>query len=207
MNLGFRRTPATRILMILIIIVFAVEVLMNGLDNENVLIAMGAIVHGTLQNGQYWRLVAAMFLHVGWLHVALNLWALYQLGSLYEAMFGTGRFVFIYFATGIVASVASAMHVQGASAGASGAIFGILGAFIFSIRRSPVWRREAWTRGLMKQLIFWAVVNLVIGYRVPQIDNWAHMGGMVSGLLLGLLPHRVPPPPPREAVIDTTPTV
>jgi rhomboid protease GluP len=207
MNLGLRRTPATRILMILIIIVFAVEVLMNGLDNENVLIMMGAIVHGTLQNGQYWRLVAAMFLHVGWLHVTLNLWALYQLGSLYEAMFGTGRFVFIYFATGIVASVASAMHVQGASAGASGAIFGILGALIFSIRRSPVWRHEAWTRGLVRQLTFWAVVNLAIGFTFPLIDNWAHIGGMVSGLLLGLLPHRVPPPPPREAIIDTTPTV
>jgi rhomboid protease GluP len=203
MNLGFSRTPATRTLMIVIAGIFALQVLSGSLRDEQVLIGLGAIIPGIFQSGDYWRLVAAMFLHAGWLHVALNLWALYQLGSLYEAMFGSLRFTFIYFASGLAASIASALHVQGASVGASGAIFGILGAFIFSILRSPQWRHQRWARSLLNQLIFWAVLNLIIGFTVPMIDNYAHIGGLLTGLLLGLIPHRVPPPPPSEAIIDT----
>src|SRR5260370_31408884 len=120
-------------------------------------------------------------------------------------MFGTRRFLTIYFIAGIFASVCSAMRMEllqinGAGVGASGAIFGILGAFIFSIRRSPRYRHQPWTKSLISQLIFWIVVNIAIGFSVKMIDNTAHITGLVAGLLLGLLPQRVPPSPPRDMV-------
>jgi rhomboid protease GluP len=94
------------------------------------------------------------------------------------------------------------MYPHGPAVGASGAIFGILGALIFSVRRSPQYRHQPWTKGLISQLVFWIAVNIVIGFSVPFIDNAAHIAGLVTGLLLGLLPHRVPPLPPRDMVID-----
>jgi rhomboid protease GluP len=197
-----RKAPVTMALLIIIAIVFAFEVLTRAYDSDATMIAMGAIVPGLVQRGELWRLITSMFLHGGWLHWAANSWALYQLGTLYEVLFGWKRFTLIYFVTGIIAGLASSMYNHGPAVGASGAIFGILGAFIFSIRRSPVYRHQPWTRSLIGQLVFWIVVNIIIGYSLPFIDNVAHIGGLVSGLLLGLIPHRVPPPPPRESVID-----
>jgi len=212
-----RRSPATQTLLVLIAIVFAFEMILGGPRpqvgtnffvadvSSAVLVNFGAIIGGTLAGHEYWRLFAAMFLHASVLHWAVNSWALYQLGTLYEVLFGSKRFILIYLATGLCASIASAVHVgtgNGASVGASGAIFGILGAFIFSIFRSPLYRHQPWTRGLIGQFVFWIVVNIAIGYSLPFIDNVAHIGGLVSGLILGLIPHRVPPPPPRESVID-----
>src|SRR5207237_3961483 len=103
--------------------------------------------------------------------------------------------------TGIIASAASSLtgHL---SVGASGAIFGVAGALIFSILRSPRYRHERWLRGIVTQLVVLLPANLLVGAFIPVIDNTAHLGGLASGLLLGLLPHREPPPPPGEQVID-----
>ena len=200
-----KNAPVTTALLIIITIVFALEWISGALQNEDALIAMGAIVPGMMHFGQYWRAVAAMFLHANLLHWAANSWALFQLGSLYEVMFGSARFAAIYFTTGIIASIASSMVSTGPAVGASGAILGILGAFFFSIKRSPVWRHERWTKSLLNQLLFWAGLNLVLGFEVKNIDNTAHIAGLLSGLILGLLPHRVPPPPPSSHVVDVTP--
>jgi rhomboid protease GluP len=196
-----RRAPVTMMLLVVIAIVFGFEVMVDPTFSENSMIRLGAIMPWPM-HGQYWRLVAAMFLHGGWLHWAVNSWALYQLGMLYESLFGSPRFALIYFASGLCASIASSLAGHGPAVGASGAIFGILGAFIFSIRRSPQYRHQPWTRGLIGQLIFWIVVNIGIGLYFPFIDNVAHMAGLATGLLLGFLPHRVPPAPPRDLVID-----
>jgi rhomboid protease GluP len=196
------RSPITAALLAIITIVFIFEWMTGALWNDELIVQMGAIVPGMLARGEYWRIVAAMFLHGNVLHWAANCWALYQLGSLYEAMFGSGRFALVYFVSGACASIASSLFVRGASVGASGAILGILGAFIFSIRRSPQWRHEPWTKSLLSQLMFWAVLNIALGFSVAYIDNVAHIAGLVSGLLLGLIPHRVPPPPPASRVID-----
>jgi rhomboid protease GluP len=210
--LSFSRSPVTTTLLVAIGAVFAFE-WVNGalLESSDALVTMGAIIPGLLERHEYWRLVAAMFLHANVLHVATNAWALYQLGSLYESMFGSWRFAGIYVAAGICASIASAVridimfssqHIAGASVGASGAIFGILGAFIFSIRRSPQWRHQPWTKGLISQLVFMMMINLVLGFSIKMIDNTAHIAGLVVGLLLGFLPHRVPPPPPSQTIVD-----
>lgn len=200
-----KNAPVTTALLVIITIVFVVEWLKGAPQNEEVLINMGAIMPGMVRFGQPWRALTGMFLHANLLHWAANSWALFQLGSLYEVMFGSRRFAAIYFATGIIASIASSMVSTGPAVGASGAILGILGAFFFSIKRSPVWRHERWTKSLLNQLLFWAGLNLVLGFEVKNIDNTAHIAGLVSGVLLGLIPHRVPPPPPSSRVVDVTP--
>ncbi|HEX9407505.1 MAG TPA: rhomboid family intramembrane serine protease [Thermoanaerobaculia bacterium] len=200
-----RFTPVTAALLVIITIIFGYEAATGAYFSDQRMVDLGAIVPGLLERGEYWRLIAAMFLHGGWLHWFLNSWALYQLGTLYETLFGSARFALIYFVSGICASLASSLYEHGPAVGASGAIFGILGAFIFSIRRSPQYRHQPWTKSLIGQLVFWIVVNIVIGFSVKFIDNAAHIAGLVTGLLLGFLPHRVPPPPPRDVVIDVTP--
>jgi rhomboid protease GluP len=211
--MSLRRSPVTAGLLITIATVFVFEIMGGAMKHDPVLANavlanMGAIVPGLFPRHEYWRLLAAMFLHAGWLHVLSNSWALYQLGGLYELMFGSARFTAIYFISGICASVASAIHLQHASnlsVGASGAVFGVLGAFIFSIRRSPQWRHEPWTKSLLSQLVFWIVVNLALGASIEVIDNTAHVAGLIVGLILGFIPHRVPPPPPNARVIDVMP--
>ena len=203
MRIGLSRAPFTAALLIAIAIVWFAE-----LADAQSMLEKGAIVTGMLREGQYHRLLTGMFLHGGWMHWLANSWTLYQLGMLYEAMFGSRRFGLVYFASGLVASLASAVRLEmaampGASVGASGAILGILGAFFFSIRRSPQWRHQPWTKSLLNQLMFWGFLNLAIGFSAPNlIDNTAHVAGLVTGLLLGFIPHRVPPPPPGDSVVD-----
>ena len=209
-----RGTPATAFLIVAILIGFGIEVVTDAWRNPDVLADLGAILsYRILVEHEYWRLVSAMFLHGDGtiqgtlLHLLLNLWALFQLGTLYEMMFGTRRFVWIYFITGIVASITSMVVTGGPSVGASGAIFGLLGAFIFSVRRSPRWRHDRIARSVVKQCVFWAVANIVVLSQIPKIDNAAHIGGLVSGLIHGLVwPQPAPPPrPPAEALIDVLP--
>lgn len=205
MRFKMSRTPASFALLGIITAVFILEFAVGAIENQAKLQAMGAITPDTIQRGEYWRLLAAMFLHATALHWAANSWTLYQLGSLYESMFGSQRFLVVYFVTGIAASAASAMFTNAISVGASGAILGILGAFIFSILRSPIWRHEPWTKSLISQLAFWALLNIALGFTVDYIDNVAHIAGLTTGLLLGLVPHRVPPPPANSRVIDVEP--
>ena len=196
-----RRSPATSVLIAVNLIAFGLEVV--GFPLTPLFANYGPLV----RQGEFWRLLTAMFLHAGLLHLMVNLFALFQLGRLFELMFGTRRFLFIYFATGLVASLASAWWNVVPSVGASGAIFGILGAFIFSIRRSPRFRNNPIARNIAAQGVFWIIANLVITWTVPEIDKAGHVGGLVAGLLLGaLLPHKPqPPPPPKEVVIDVRP--
>jgi rhomboid protease GluP len=212
MNHRHPSSPATLLLMGAILVGFGIEIYTGAWRDWRTLAELGAIVQPyVIHDGEYWRLLTAMFLHGDGtirgdlLHLGMNLYALWQLGRLYEMMFGTRRFVLIYFVSGIAASITSLLHDAGASVGASGAIFGILGAFIFSIRRSPRWRNERWARSVVQQLMFWMIANIVIGFMIPQIDMAAHIGGLVTGLILGAtLPQKEPPLPPSQAVIDVS---
>ena len=207
MRYRLSRSPATAALLAIIIIVFFFEWMTGAIWDDATLVQMGSImpISYIVANGEYWRWFTGMFLHGGFVHLAANCWALYQLGMLFEVMFGTPRFLLVYFVTGLCASIASSWFTHGPSVGASGAILGILGAFIFSIRRSPQWRHEPWTKSLLSQLIFWAILNIVLGFSITYIDNAAHIAGLATGLLMGFLPHRVPPPPPSRGVIDVRP--
>jgi len=208
-----RRSPGTTALFVAILIAFGIEIVTGAWQNGFVLTELGAIErYRILHDGQWWRLVSAMFLHGDGtikgtlLHLAVNLWALFQLGTMYEVMFGTRRFLWTYFVSGIVASITSMIVTGGPSVGASGAIFGLLGAFVFSVRRSPMWRHNPVAKRIAQQCIFWIVLNIAVTSQMPQIDNAAHIGGLIAGLILGYaIPHRMPPPPPAQVVVDVMP--
>lgn len=182
-----RRTPVTTVLLVSIGAMFLAEKLLGGSTNEYALVTLGANVPPLVRAGQYWRLVASMFLHIGFLHLAVNGWALYQLGSLFEILLGSVPLLLVYFVSGIAGSIATVMFTHAdLSAGASGAIFGLMGALIaFLLKRRDVLTPAA--RSLLMQLVGWAVLNVVLGFSIPGIDNAAHLGGFAAGLLLGLV--------------------
>lgn len=181
-----RRTPVTTVLLIAIWALFVVETFKGGSTSERVLVDLGANVPQLVLAGQYWRLVASMFLHIGLVHVLVNSWALYQLGSLFEILLGSFSLVVVYFLSGIAGSVASVMFIHAdLSAGASGAIFGVMGALIsFLLKRREMLTPQA--RSLLMQLLLWAGINVFLGFSIPGIDNAAHLGGAAAGFLLGL---------------------
>jgi rhomboid protease GluP len=182
-----RRTPVTTVLLVLIGAMFLAEQLLGGSTNESTLVTLGANVPPLVREGQYWRLVASMFLHIGFLHLAVNGWALYQLGALFEILLGSLPMLLVYFVSGIAGSISTVMFTHaGLSAGASGAIFGLMGALIaFLLKRRDILTPAA--RSLLMQLVGWAVLNVVLGFSIPGIDNAAHLGGFAAGLLLGLV--------------------
>lgn len=193
-----RRTPVTVLLLVAIAAGYVLQ-LVSG----DALTAAGANYGPAIRAGEYWRLVTSMFLHGGLLHLALNGWALFQLGSLLELLMGPRRMLLVYFVTGIAGSLASATFTQAPSVGASGAIFGLLGALIaFLLRRRGTLTPQG--KSILMQLVGWAAINVFLGISSnaapggPQIDNSAHFGGGAAGLLLGFLlpePRRTLPAP------------
>lgn len=186
-----RRTPVTTVLLVAIALVF-----LGDLGTGSQLTRLGADEPTLVfQYGQWWRPLTSMFLHAGWLHLLLNGWALYQLGSLFEILIGSSRMLTVYLISGLAGSLASLLWTRGASVGASGAIFGLMGALIAFLLR----RREMLTpfaKSLLGQLVLWAGINVYIGFSMPGIDNGAHLGGFAMGLLLGFL-LKGPEPRPR----------
>lgn len=142
--------------------------------------------------GQLWRLITPMFLHLPFnpgntfslLHIGFNSYVLYSYGPNVEQAFGTVRFVAMYLVAGFVASAAS--YTLGAcdtpSLGASGAIFGVVGILIVYLYRR---RTSALFAGYLRSMMIFVALNLVIGFTIAGIDNYAHMGGLVGGVLLG----------------------
>ena len=138
--------------------------------------------------GQWWRLFTSMFVHVGILHFALNMWCLWDLGALAEKLYGKWTFLGIYILTGIAGSIASiAWRPIGVSAGASGAIFGIAGALIAGFKLGEFAMPRAMVQASLRSVIAFAGYNLVLGSVSARTDNAAHIGGLVAGLLCGAL--------------------
>jgi membrane associated rhomboid family serine protease len=163
---------------------FLGNVLSNS-ENADVLVAYGAKYNQAILEGQYWRFVTPVFLHANLLHVGLNMLNLIVVGVFVERIFGHLRFLLIYLVTGVISVIASFYFApQEISVGASGAIFGLVGAysiFVFAHRR-------AFRHGgipALSWLVFIIGLNLGIGLIIPNIDNYAHVGGFVSGCLLG----------------------
>ena len=147
----------------------------------------GAITYLDINNGDYWRLFSAIFVHVGAGHLAVNCLSLLIMGGLLEKLVGHSRFSFIYIGSGISGSSFSYLMIPflGVGAGASGAIFGCVGALAgyFIVNRKSM--GEMGKQNLNAVLIL-AGINFAFGYIVPGIDNWAHLGGFIAGVILGI---------------------
>jgi membrane associated rhomboid family serine protease len=154
-------------------------------DFNSRLVRWGALQPGRIAlYHEYWRLVTAMFLHGGLLHIGLNMYVLWVLGTVIEPAYGPRRFLAIYLVSGLFGSVASFLFSSPfvTGVGASGAIFGLLGAWVaYNLRRrgSPVASAQ------LRWALFWIGINLVIGFSFSGIDNLAHLGGLVGGLAAG----------------------
>jgi membrane associated rhomboid family serine protease/Flp pilus assembly protein TadD len=179
--------------------VFIAMVLASGpsLDfTGQVMIRFGANYGPVTLSGQWWRLVTYMFLHGGLLHIAFNMWCLWDLGALAESLYGRWTFGAIYLITGIGGGLASiAWNPSVLSVGASGAIFGLAGALIASFYLGEFSLPKIAIGGTLRSLLIFAGFNLFFGGVVGGIDNACHIGGLVSGLILGALIARLAPDP------------
>lgn len=152
-----------------------------------VLYLLGAKYGPAIDAGQYWRFITPVFLHGGLIHLAFNSYALYIMGPQAERLFGTWRFLAIYLLAGFAGVLGSYIHSPGLSIGASGAIFGLIGALaaFFYVVRSLIGAEAS--RQQLNQLIGLAVVNLLFGFIMPTIDNAAHIGGLLAGTVAGYI--------------------
>lgn len=151
------------------------------------LINWGADYKPLTTGGEWWRLFTSMFIHIGIVHLLFNMYALFQAGNYLEPMLGRSRFVVAYLCTGVLASLCS-MWWHGdeiISAGASGAIFGLYGMFLALLTTKLI--PQSVRRGLLQSIGVFVVYNLVRGAGSTGVDNSAHLGGLISGLLIGYL--------------------
>lgn len=158
------------------------------------LINWGANFGPLTLSGQWWRLLSAVFVHIGLIHFAFNMWCLWDLGMLAEGLYGRWTFASIYLLTGIAASLTTiAWSPLRVSAGASGAIFGIAGALIASLKLGEFAVPAEQIRGVLRSVVLFAVYNLAFGAISARTDNSAHIGGFVCGLALGALTAKIAP--------------
>jgi membrane associated rhomboid family serine protease/tetratricopeptide (TPR) repeat protein len=165
---------------------FAATWAAGGTEEPAVLALYGAKVVPLIEAGEYWRVVSSAFLHIGPVHLLLNLYALYLLGAFVERAYGIRRALAIYTAGAAAGGCASTLLSPTLSAGASGAIFGLLGVtllFGFRNRRrlSPESQRMFWS-----WLLPFFILSIVLSFLSNIIDNWAHLGGLVGGVLAAL---------------------
>jgi membrane associated rhomboid family serine protease len=152
-----------------------------------VLVKFGAKDLPLIAQGEYWRLATPVFVHIGLLHFIFNSMGLYYIGSHLESLIGAGWFLAVYLLSGIFGNIASVFFSVAVSAGASGALFGLLGSGVM-LERLVGHRIEKLTgrKPQRSAYLSMAVVNIAFGLIVPGIDNAAHLGGLVGGLLLTL---------------------
>ena len=185
---GGERTPlATYVLLVANLVVFAAATRAGGTENPDVLRDFGALFGPLVAEGQYWRLFTAMFLHIGIPHLVMNGLSLFIFGRVVEQVFGHARFLVTYVLAGLAGSIASYASSPGVpAAGASGAIFGILGALVaYFVVQQEVFGKLGQRQ--LTSLLFLAAINLVYGLTNAEVDNWAHIGGFVAGIILGLV--------------------
>ena len=168
-----KQSPLTIILIVLCLGLYIPDLLGMNLSSY---MAVGS---GSLQT-EPWTLITAMFAHGSLMHLVFNMISLWYMGSMLESMQGTPRFALLYFASGIVGNVAFALFANGYAVGASGASFGLMGAFIVLV---IAMRKEAAMRSMLSGLAAMVVLNIINSFR-PGIALEAHFGGLATGVLL-----------------------
>ena len=163
----------------------------GGLSSEQALLDHGALLGvACTHRGEWWRIVTGGFLHGGFLHIALNMFALYQVGNVTEVLFGRPRYLLLYAISLVGAGLAVVFFAPNdVTVGASGAIFGLFGALV-----AVGLRLGSRGRSLIGQVLPVILINLVFTFSVPNISAAGHVGGLITGLLAGLVLYMVPPP-------------
>ncbi|WP_455677267.1 rhomboid family intramembrane serine protease [Pseudoscardovia suis] len=185
--------PVTFGLIAVNVIVFVIETLAGGSTSLPVALRFGAMTVRDLQRGQWWRLFTSMFVHFGFVHLICNMMSLYYLGEVLEqsmesSIISGSQFVFIvYICAGLLGNLLTWAVQQGqrqynvVSAGASGAICGLLGVYV-AMLMVPVLRDYMNVQGIIANV----VLCLAPGMTNKSINMWAHLGGLIAGFLLGM---------------------
>ena len=181
---SFKKPIVTYSLIFICILVFILMyVLGNGSTDNYTLLVFGANVDTLTKNGDYYRLFTSMFLHIGILHLLCNMYSLYIIGKEVENVFGKVKYLIIYLLSGIAGSILSlAFNHNTICAGASGAIFGLLGALLYFGYYYRTYLGVTLTRSIIPVI----VLNLIIGFTSSGIDNAAHIGGLVGGIVTAM---------------------
>lgn len=179
----------TYIILGITVVIFLLQLASESLTGDDLLFYFGGKINQFIIAGEYWRLFTPIFLHADLTHLGSNMLSLAIFGSRVESLFGHRRFLLIYFIAGIAGTVASFIFSINPSLGASGAIFGIIGAFtlyLYTNRQNFGGRGSAYFRDMLILI----GINLFVSFR-PGIDLWGHIGGLIGGAILGLViaPH------------------
>jgi rhomboid protease GluP len=182
LRLPSHRVWVTYVLLGLLAVVFLAQLAFDQLGLRDLVLALGAKENTLIAHGEYWRLLTAVFIHASLLHFGFNAYALYNLGREVERFSGPVRMALIFLFSGLSGTVFSLIFNPSPSVGASGAIFGLIGAMgVFLYRHRRILGDGG--RRALQNLILIALVNFAIGLQ-GRIDNWAHLGGLLGGVAL-----------------------
>ena len=181
---SYKQPIVTYIIMAICIILFILMELSGGSTNSHTLLKYGANLDVLVKNGEYYRLFTCIFLHIGIMHLLCNMYSLYIIGREVENLFGKIKYIIIFILSGIFGSIMSLAFTHNTiSAGASGAIFGLLGALLYFGMHYRTYLGEAIKRSIIPII----VINLIIGFFAEGIDLAAHIGGLVGGVLVAMM--------------------
>lgn len=180
-----RKPIATYALILINVIVFILMYLLgNGSENTQTLINFGANYVVLTKAGEYYRIITSAFLHIGIFHLLINMYSLYIVGTQVEYFYGKVKYLIIYFFSAIMGSLftVALSSANTVAAGASGAIFGLLGSILYF----GVKYRGYIGNSLINQIVPVVILNLIIGFTTPGIGNAAHIGGLIGGYLISM---------------------
>jgi len=181
-----RLPPVTLTLIAVMVAVFVWEMLGGVLKSEEAIVAGGALVRARILAGEIWRLMSSVLLHASPQHLLGNIVALYITGMTLEHLAGKKQALLVFLLSGLTGALLSIAMAPGPSVGASGAIFGVLGTALVTmyLQRDVYKVRD---KRIMTVMAAWAVYQIAIGFVAPLIDNSAHIGGLVGGMLIALM--------------------
>lgn len=193
----------TRVLVAINVVAFLWEQFTGAFDSDTGLIAHGALLGRAVMAGEWWRIFTAAFLHGGVMHILFNMFALWQVGSMVELIYGRVRMGILYFLAALGSGlVVTYFTPDDVTVGASGAIFGLFGALAVA-----GFRLGAPGRALMRQTVGIIIINLVLSYTLPNISKTGHIGGLIAGAIVGFILFRAPrlQPQPEPALVYARP--
>jgi len=167
------------------IIVFIIMFLIDPSFSTKTIVQFGAKVNFLIADGEYYRFITPIFLHLSFYHLGFNCLAIYILGRDIEMIFGRKKFLAIYFFSGFVSSLGSFLFNASISAGASGAVFGLLGSHIFLYFTF----KERYKKIYGNSFLVLIGINLAFGFMHPNIDNIGHLGGLIGGIIITYAVH------------------
>ena len=175
----------TKIIICLILLMYLAEIYFNATYSDKAVILLGAKWNEGITNGQYWRFITPTFLHGNLIHLFLNLFALHIFGTELESIYGSIKFLTVFLLTSWGAILASYTFSSGIAIGASGAVFGIIGCLVIFYFKQRGKVSGATIR--FKSMYTLIIINLIFGFLIPKIDNFAHLGGLITGIFVGWL--------------------